>query len=267
VGSHWFVTVDAETEVIEDGIRTISELRDEVEEREGISIPLVWFVRFQRDWDDYVLNDSAAAFEGPPVDGYDGFALAGSALSDLLGRGDEIGWHYHAYNYVHRDDLSHETRLEILRADLASCAGELRRRYPEFPVRSFRFGWCFVPDYSLYDDLARLGIVHDASIHPERGGQPVADFAVRYPRPLVTVPSRIGRLVLFPRSRTLIIHDWTVVPHDLGWNRFDEDEAVANRQAFVRDLEATAARLKRDGGEFLTYATAPPSMIAEAVDA
>ena len=91
---------------------------------------------------------------------------------------------------------------------------ELRRRHPEFPVRSFRFGWCFVPDYSLYDDLARLGIANDASILPERGGQPVARFPVRYLRPLVTVPSRIGGLVLFPRSRTLILHDWTVIPHD-----------------------------------------------------
>src|SRR5947209_15543478 len=79
---HYIVTIDAETEMIRKGTRIISELRDEVEERVGIRIPLVWFVRFQRSWAEYLANDSADAFEDQPVDGYDGFSLA---RRELLG--------------------------------------------------------------------------------------------------------------------------------------------------------------------------------------
>lgn len=260
-GGHCFVTVDAESDVIEKGIRIISELRDEVEARAKVRIPLVWFVRFQRRFSEYVKNDSVEMFEGPVTEGYDGFALARGQLLEHLRRGDEVGWHYHAYNYVYRDDLSHATRLAILRADLTSCARELRRAHPDFPVRSLRFGWFFVPDYGLYDHLRGLGIVRDASIDPQRGEQPVGPFATRYLRPLVKAPARIEGVTLFPFSKTVMIHDWTVVAHDFGWRRLDEPEAADRRKWFVNTLVAIAARLKQADGEFLTYEKAPDSML------
>jgi hypothetical protein len=262
--AHCFVTIDAETDVIQSGIRVITELREQVEAGAGIRIPLTWFVRFQRDWDDY-LEAEAEAFELPVRDAYDGFAMAYDELLDLRNRGDEIGWHYHANNWVYRDDLSHATRLEILRADLASCARELRTRHPEFAVRSFRFGWFFVPDYAIYDLFEALGITRDASIDPGCSGGPVPGSAARYLPPLATAPTRIGDLTLFPRSHTVLLHDWTVVAHDFDWSRADADEAAARRAGFAEELKTIAARLEPDGGEFFTYETAPPSLIAGAV--
>lgn len=256
MGPHCFVTIDAETEVIATGVRIISAIREEVEASEGAHIPLVWFVRFQRSWDEYVEGDRADLFEGPITGGYDGFALARGELLDLLDRGDEIGWHYHAYNYVHRSDLSHSTRLEILRTDLASCARELRARHPEFPVASFRFGWFFVPDYAIYDDLARLGISRDASINPSSDGGRVPNSSTPYLRPLADAPTRRGAVSLFPFVHTVLVHDWTVVAHDFGWSRFDEREAATQRDVLAGDLASLAARLKRSGGSFLTYASA-----------
>jgi hypothetical protein len=262
--SHFFVTIDAETKMIRKGIRIISELRDEVEARAGIRIPLVWFVRFQRGWTECVENDSAEAFEDPPTHGYDGFALARRQLRKLLARGDEIGWHYHAYNYVHRVDLSHERRLEILRADLRSCALELRCRHPDLPVASFRFGWFFVPDYAIYDEFKSLGITRDASIRPHSANRSVADSATRYLTPLVTAPARIDGLSLFPFSQTMLLHDWEVVRHKLSWSRLDRPAARAQRLEFANELVTIADRLKRDRGAFLTYETAASSLIQDA---
>jgi hypothetical protein len=264
VTSHFFVTIDAETEMIREGIRIISELREEVEARARIRIPLVWFVRFQRGWTECVENDSVAAFEDPPTDGYDGFALARRQLLGLRARGDEIGWHYHAYNYVHRVDLSHETRLEILRADLRSCALELRRRHPDLPVGSFRFGWFFVPDYAIYDQFKSLGITRDASIRPHSRDRSVANSVTRYLAPLVTAPARIDGLSLFPFSQTMLLHDWDVVPHKLSWSHLDRHAARAQRLEFASELATIARRLKGDHGAFLTYETAPRSLIRDA---
>jgi hypothetical protein len=249
VGSHFFVTVDAETDVIDAGVAAIAAIRDEVERREGVEIPIVWFVRFQRHWSESVEGRSAAAFAKPPEEAFDGFALAKERLLELKDRGDEIGWHYHAYNWVQGPKLPDETRREILRADLASCAAELRRRHPEFPVASFRFGWFFVPDYGIYDDLKRLGIKRDASVRPNCSG-PVAGTDRRYLEPLVTVPARIDGLKLFPFERSLLVHDWEVLEHDLGWTRQTEHEA-AERRRRVAALFAEAAKAR-----CLTYETA-----------
>jgi hypothetical protein len=259
---HFFVTVDAETDVIQNGIRVISGIRDEIEARENLRIPLVWFVRFQRGWSEYVECDSAEALQKAFTKGFDGFALAREELLDLQARGDEIGWHYHAYNYAHRDDLSHATRLKTLEADLRSCARELRRRHPDFAVKSFRFGWFFVPDYSIYDTLKAVGITRDASIRPDRDGQRVGEFPVRFLRPLVAEPTAMDGLTLFPFSHTICLHDWSLVGHDFGWSRLSESEAVSKRDEFKTQLAATAARLRRGNGEFSTYETFPAGSIA-----
>ena len=58
------VTVDAETKVIEAGIATVARLRDEAEERTRMRIPITWFVRFQRKWDEYANGELPAAFAG-----------------------------------------------------------------------------------------------------------------------------------------------------------------------------------------------------------
>ena len=93
-----------------------------------------------------------------------------------------------------------------------------------------------------------------ASIDPGCSGGPVPGSAA-------TAPTRIGGLTLFPRTHTVLLHDWTVVAHEFGWSRAEADEAVARRLGFVEELKAIAARLERDGGEFFTYETAPPSLI------
>lgn len=259
MSSHFFVTVDAETDVILTGIRVISEIRDQIEVQEKVRIPLVWFVRFQRGWTEYVNADSAEALQEPVTTGFDGFALAREELLDLQARGDEIGWHYHAYNYAHRDDLSHATKLKILQADLTSCGRELRRRHPDFRVRSFRFGWFFVPDYAIYDTLKALDITRDASMRPGRDGQRVGDFSVRYLRPLAAEPTAMDGLTLFPFAQTLCLHDWTLVTHDFSWSRLDDHEVATKRREFTTELAATACRLKRSGGAFHTYETFPSS--------
>lgn len=257
MGPHYFVTIDAETDVIEPGVQAICELRDEIEAREQVRLPLTWFVRFQRSWGEYMEGDSAADFTGPVTGGFDGFALARDRLLALLARGDEVGWHYHAYNYVYRDGVSHATRLEMLEADLEACASELRRRHPEFPVRSFRFGWCFVPDYAIYRQLAGLGLRADASIGLNHTGAVVPERpSVRYLSPLVTEAAHRHGLWLFPRRRTLITHDWSVVAHDFSWSRRDEAGARSERQRIEHRLREMAGAIKQDGGEFVTYRTA-----------
>jgi hypothetical protein len=257
VGPHFFVTIDAESDVIAQGVPVICELRNEIEAQEQVRLPLTWFVRFQRSWGEYMEGESACDFAGPVTGGFDGFALVREQLLELQARGDEIGWHYHAYHYVYRDDLSHAARLGALEADLEACASELRSRHPELPVQSFRFGWCFVPDYALYRLLARLGFQADASISPNHRGAVVAEHpAVRYLPPLVTGPAHRCGLWLFPRCNTLITHDWSVVAHDFSWSRRDQAGARAEWQRIEHKLREMAAALKRDGGEFITYQAA-----------
>jgi hypothetical protein len=255
------MTVDAESDVIREGIRAISGVRDRVEAKAGRRIPIVWLVRFQRAWDEYVNNETPAHFEHPYGGGFDGFALAKNELLELRNRGDEIGWHYHAYNYVHRDDLSHGTRMRILEADLRTCAEAMRRRHPEFVAESFRFGWFFVPDYEIFETLREIGITRDASTgrHPE--GAPVHGFQCTYLKPLASNPTELNGLALFPFEMTIAIHDWTVVPHDLGWASSSRPAAWARRRGFERKLAAAAARLAASGGAFHTYETYPRSML------
>ncbi len=248
----YFVTVDAETEVICEGVQTISEIRQEIEEEMGIKIPIVWFVRFQRGWTESVKNDSVEYFEGPLTRFYDGFELATSQFLALQERGDEIAWHYHAYNYVHRCDLAHETRMAILRADLIRCAREMRTRHPYFNIQSFRFGWFFIPDYAIYQTLKEIGLKADASIHPEKRGK-VANSVADYLPPLVTKIKEIDGMWLFPKMKTFLIHDWNVVPHQLGWTSQNEQSAQLMRTEFMETLSRTVAEGKRNRQHFTTY--------------
>jgi hypothetical protein len=250
--NRYFITVDAETEVIVEGIQVISGIRDEVERQENIRIPIVWFVRFQRTWTDSVENGSTQYFEGPVTKGFDGFQLAKSQLQGLCQRGDEIAWHYHAYHYVSRDDLSHATKMQVLKADLKSCTNAIKERHPYFSVRAFRFGWFFVPDYEIFDTLKEIGIRADASIHP-RGVGRVRSYAANF-LPLLSSPiRRINGIWFFPFSRTQLIHDWTVVPHKFGWDSLDHKGAIRNRDEFKKLLLKTAVRLKKKNGAFYTY--------------
>jgi hypothetical protein len=259
---YFFVTVDAETELIRDGIRAISALREDVEARAKARIPIVWLVRFQRGWTEYTQADSAELLGERPEIGFDGFALAREELLELRARGDEIGWHYHAYHYLERGDLSHAVRLKILEADLLSCGRELRRRHPGLPVASFRFGWFFVPDYAIYATLRRVGISRDASIRPSYAGRSVAGSEIRYLPPLTEVPAMIDGLALFPFSQTVLVHDWSLVPHDLGWSRLAQHGAEAQRAELSGQLEAIASRVEREHGSVVTYETFPSSLLA-----
>ena len=256
--AHHFATEDVETELIPQGIHAISTIRDRVEREEHTPLPIVWFVRFQRTWTEYVKVASPRYFAGAFGDVFDGFALAKPELRRLQARGDEIGWHYHAYNYVHRDDLSHQRKIAILRADLTACQAEIARRHAELEIHTFRFGWFFVPDYALFRTLRDGRIRVDASIQPDRGGRRVATFKTTYLPPITRSPRKISGVWFVPFARTSLVHDYEVVAHDLGWTRRDEDQASHRRG----ELEATLRRAARDlrdaGGRFLTYARILP---------
>jgi hypothetical protein len=252
----FFVTVDAETSVVRDGARVIAELRDELEDEFSVRVPLTWFVRFQRTWTESVEHDRPEAYAEPPAKAFDAFALAADALRANRDRGDEIGWHYHAYHYTTRDDLDHATRMAILAADLRACWTALRERHPEFAIESFRFGWFFVPDYGVYDTLRAFGITRDASVDPARRGRVTAS-STHYLEPIAESPARIGPMACFPFAQTLLAHDWEVVPQDLGWSRLDEAGAVAGR-ARLRELLVQAIEATREaGGTLATYANVP----------
>jgi hypothetical protein len=253
MSDHFFVTVDAETEVIAEGIAAITRIRDRVEQDLGMPIPLFLLVRFQRGTTESVEPSDPAAFRAPPQRVFDGFALAGDALLGLAARGDEIGWHYHAYHYVHRDDLDYALKVQCLLADLASCAGELRRRYPEFTPRAFRFGWFFVPDPRAFTLLAELGFDVDASVRPTLS-RPVRRFRAQYPPPLTDRIPRIGATWHFPFERSLLLHDTDMIAHRLSWCEQDEPQAEAARKRFTRRLRQIGSGLRNSGGRFLTYA-------------
>ncbi|MGH7801686.1 MAG: hypothetical protein ACREOW_13855 [Thermodesulfobacteriota bacterium] len=255
LNNHYFITIDAETDVISESIQVISGIRDEIEKRENIKIPLVWFVRFQRTWDEYVKNDSAEYFKSPVTKGFDGFELAKSQLLRLCKRKDEVGWHYHAYNYVHRDDLSHNIRMKILEADLVSCANEIKARHPYFKIRTFRFGWFFVPDYKIFNTLKEIGIRVDASVNPKKSIKKVAVFRSRYLPPITKSFRKLDGIYFSPFSRTLLIHDWNVVPHEFGWSNLDNCGAIRNQDRFKKNLLSFTVNLKKTSGAFLTYQT------------
>jgi hypothetical protein len=219
-------------------------------------VPLTWFVRFQRTWSDSVAYDRPEAYAEPPAKMFDGFELAADALRAHRDRGDEIGWHYHAYHYVTRDNLDHATRMAILETDLRACWTALRERHPGFAIGSFRFGWFFVPDYRVYDTLRALGITRDASVDPARRGR-VQAWNLHYLEPIAESPSRIGSMACFPFAQTLIVHDWEVVPHDMGWSRLDEGETAARRARLREWLVQTIAATQAAGGTLATYADVP----------
>ncbi len=251
--NNWFITVDAESDVIAEGMRVLSELRDSVEAGTGTTMPITWFVRFQRGWTESVKNEDVAFFEAPLTRHYDGFKLALPLLTALAARGDEIGWHYHAYNYVHRDDLSHDHRIAILRADMRRCVGDVRVRYPMFDIRSFRFGWFFVPDLEIYDTLNELGITADASFRSKNTGKPVQEFDASYLAPPVDGIAAYRGVTLFPNDRTVLIHDWNVIAHDFGWSVYDTDKAEAQRQSFRCKLAEVATAIADSGSKAITY--------------
>jgi len=251
--AHHFVTVDAETCHIPEGIDAVCAVRERVEAEQGMEIPITWFIRFQRTWDEYVQIDAADYFSGPITKAFDGFELGKPQLLRLRKRGDEIGWHYHAYSYVHRDDLSHEKKVAILGADLAACGAEIRRRYREFEIQSFRWGWFFVPDYSLFAVLNDVGVRIDASIMPQLAGRKVQKFNVTHPVSITDEPRKIGGTWFVPFARTSLIHDYNMVSHDLGWSAQDEQQATQSREALETRLSAIANELGAVEGAFLTY--------------
>jgi hypothetical protein len=251
--AHAFITADVETEAIVEGVQALSAIRNRVERRTRVEIPMTWFVRFQRTWNEYVDIDAPEYFARPLNQSFDGFRLAARQLRRLQARGDEIGWHYHAYNYVHRDELSHPQKVAILRADLAACGTELRQRHPEFSIRTFRWGWFFVPDYDLYAVLRAAGIRVDASIDPALSETTVNGFRAKYLPALTDRPREIAGTWFVPRANTQLVHDYEVVAHDLGWTRQGEPEAAGTRAQWEATLERMAHELRRAGGAFLTY--------------
>jgi len=249
----FFITVDAETDLIKEGTKVISDIRDEIENKENINIPIVWLIRFQRDWSYYIDNDSTKSFKDSFDGGFDGLGLSKKQLLEYVNRGDEVGWHYHAYNYVHRGDLSHSRRMQILRADLISCSNEINTRHPEFDIQSFRFGWFFIPDYKIYSTLKKIGIKADASINPQLTGRVNAKHEAVYISPITCNIEYINGIKYFPFFKTLLIHDWNLVPHEFGWHNLTKKEAKDTRIKFKNEILDIAVRLKQRNTTFFTY--------------
>ena len=244
-----FLTVDAETPVIAEGVRTLSAIRSEVQRETGIPIPLTWFVRFQRRWDDY--NHRLL----PPPDGwFDGFELLGPLVNELSNQGDEIGWHYHAYHYVAHPDVPHADRIAVLQDDLARCARAMRERHPGLEVTAFRFGWFFVPDRCLYRTLNELGLTVDASARPDLDGHPVSSFEIPHPPAVVRQPGIVDGVLCVPYQRTWNWHDWSLVAHDFSWHQMSHQEARRAQADFRRALRRIVEKARAQDGRFTTYA-------------
>ena len=251
----YFVTVDAESVCIPEGVETIDALRADVERAFGIAIPIVWFVRFQRNWNDDMAGTGPAHYEAEPQAPFDGFAQAEERFRSLQERGDEIGWHYHAHSYVHKTDLSHTTRIAMLDQDLRACARAIRRCYATFDVRSFRFGWFFVPDYRLYRTLSEVGIEADASTKYDDERQ-VATFDAKYLPPIPALPRDYDGVRLFPHRNVILIHDWNVVVHEVSWRKYTQGEARRGRDQFKAQLQEMASAVVSRDRRFATYRSA-----------
>jgi hypothetical protein len=248
-GPRYFLTVDAETPVIVEGVRALAAIRTEVQRETGIPIPFTWFVRFQRRWDDYnhpVLPASE--------DWFDGFELLGPLVHELSSQGDEIGWHYHAYHYVAHRDMPHADRIAVLQADLARCAKAMRERHPRLEVAAFRFGWFFVPDHCLYRTLNALGLTVDASARPDRDGHSVSNFGIPHTPAVVRQPGIVDGVLCVPYERTWNWHDWSLVAHDLSWHRMSNQEAARAQEEFRHALRRIVAKARARDGRFTTYA-------------
>jgi len=248
-----FISVDAESEVLAEGVATANSIRARVERKCHVRIPLIWFIRFQRTWNEYVEEDAINYFTRPVDKSFDGFALGNRQLLKLQSRGDEIAWHYHAYNYAHREDLSHAHKIAVLRADLLACGVHILRCYPEFEVRTFRFGWSFVPDYSLYRLLRRLRIKIDASVQIESAGKKVKAFNLRYPSPITRFPKKIDGTWFVPLKRAHMVHEYELVAHNLGWTAQDEQQASQKRDDFEEKLLEIARKCRETGATFANY--------------
>lgn len=252
----YFITVDAETDCIPQGVLVLSQMRDEVEQKLGRKVPLVWFVRFQRRTKEDTTVNSLAEMTDPPRELFDGYSLAKDTLLSLQARGDEIGWHYHAYHFTYRPELPREDRLAYLHADLRICARELRRKHPELAVRSFRFGWFFAPDYSVYKTLGKVGIRCDASTRDEPNRKlkrKIQGNEHRFLEPLDGLPRVVDGVCLFSYARTIFTHDYNAIPHDLRWRASSAAEAAAKRQEFQEQMTELVADAVQNGGNVTTY--------------
>lgn len=249
-----FATVDAESVCIPGGVEILARMRDEIEQQSGTAIPMVWFVRFQRRWNDEVWKDTPDLFTRPPAEAFDGFELGKDQFMALQDRGDEIGWHYHANNFAYRPELDRATRLEILHTDLRVCAQGLREKHPEFAVGSFRFGWFFVPDYSVYSTLNDVGITCDASIRPDSGRTlRLPSFEVERLTPLEGLPRVLHGVCVFPFERTILTHDWSVIPHEFEWRTWDAAQAKQGQQKYRKEMLDLARRAQQNRGHITTY--------------
>jgi len=249
----YFLSVDAETDVLAEGVAAANSIRERVERECHVRIPLVWFIRFQRDWNEYVEQDAIDYFSRPMDKSFDGFALGKQQLRKFQSRGDEIAWHYHAYNYVHRDDLSHDHKIAILRADLVTCGAEIARLHPEFDIRTFRFGWFFIPSYGLYPLLNSLGIRIDASVRVETSGKPIKTFNLIYPPPITFSPKEIEGTWFVPATRAHMVHEFELVAHNLGWTAQEEQQASQRRHNFESTLLEIARKCRETGATLATY--------------
>lgn len=204
-------TIDAETEEgIPEGVSYISRLRDKLELEYKIDIPLVWFVKYEEN--------------------FDGYGLDVSLWKCLEERGDEIGWHYHAQHYCQRPDLTEKEKLSKYKTDLKKYFPEIKSKYP-FRIKSFRAGWFLLPNFTLLDILNQIGIKIDSSVHLEEQGKEYSDtcpskFKILYEKN-INEPTMIKGVYEVPKISSnnssdllqfVFTHDWAVIDHCFDWS-------------------------------------------------
>ncbi|MDD5772179.1 MAG: hypothetical protein PHX78_01770 [bacterium] len=215
------ITVDAESIKIPEGIERISVIRDILEKKYNIKIPITWFVMYDKN--------------------FNGFELALDKWTELKKRGDEIGWHYHASSF--KKDLSYDSALNETAQDLQTLFPQIKNKY-NFDIESFRFGWFFIPGFKLFDTLKALGIKTDASYCDSVIGQEYYNGKIRisYDR-IIKKPQEVNGIFEVPRIannkniEVILLHDWTLLEHNFSWHNPDLNEIVKAEVDFIDEVE------------------------------
>lgn len=212
------ITVDAESKKIPEGIERISAIRDVLEKKYNTKIPITWFVKYDNN--------------------FDGFDLALDKWLEFEKRDDEIGWHYHAASF--RKEISYDSALNETARDLLTLFPLIKNKY-NFNIESFRFGWFFIPNFSLFNILKASGIKSDASycdwaIDTEYYS---GRIKISYDR-VINKPQYTNSLFEVPNivnskyARVILVHDWTLIKN---YDKPNINEIVSEEISFIDEIE------------------------------
>jgi len=138
---------------------------------------VTWFLRVDEQMEAYGLLDWALRqFSG--------------TISDLEGKGDEFGLHFHSYRRNkeksgwHQDYVDERWLGEALEAAVSTYATALGRR-----PRYFRFGDCWLSE-AVVSQLESLGIEYDLTLEPGRAAKRAAEPDIGFHSDYTRMPRR-----------------------------------------------------------------------------